>query len=138
MSYQIGSPHVSWPTTKYISLLSSVLYGCESWLTQSLSDLSSHYMTAVKLLLGVRRSTPNIICLLEAGLPELPSIILKHQCNFISKYMRWTNGEEPLQQILQLCRSANMPMFRRLMFANEYTLHSLEPQCAKCRMQQTS
>ncbi len=84
------------------ALLSSVLYGCESWLTQSLSDLSSYYMTAVKLLLEVRRSTPNIMSLLEVGLPELPSIILKRQCNWISKYMRRTNAEEPLQQTLHM------------------------------------
>jgi hypothetical protein len=43
------------------ALLSSILYSCESWLTDQLSQINKHYMSAVKLLVGVRITTPNMM-----------------------------------------------------------------------------
>jgi hypothetical protein len=100
------------------ALLSSILYSCESWLTDQLSPINKHYMSAVKLLLGVRITTPNILCLVEAGMPELSATVLKRQGNFMRKFLQHSSGEEPLAHALHLC--ADTSMGRRLRRAAEY------------------
>lgn len=94
------------------ALLSSILYGCESWLTDNIGAVNKHYMAIVKLLLGVRVSIPHMICLIELGLPELSSIILKRQGNFMRSYMERSSGDEPLALALQLCTGT--AMYQRL------------------------
>ena len=41
------------------AFMSSILYGCESWLNVSLKPVETMYLKAVKALLGVRITTPN-------------------------------------------------------------------------------
>lgn len=100
------------------ALLSSMLYACEGWLTDNTSAIRKHYMSAVKLLLGVRTTTSNVICLIEAGLPELDSIILKRRGNMVRSFRQNSTGEEPLAFALQLCRDTEMG--RRMRSASEY------------------
>ena len=90
------------------ALSSAMLYSCESWLTDNLSSISKMYMAAVKMLLGVRTTTPNMICLLEIGLPELKSTVLKKQGDFLRKFRQRSSGDEPLAQILRLCENDGM------------------------------
>ena len=63
-------------------IVSSILYGCESWLIPDLSSMNNIYMRAVKALLGVRHSTPNDLCLIELGFPTLIEIVRKKQFLF--------------------------------------------------------
>ncbi len=67
------------------ALLFSILYSYESWFTRSLFPASTLYMDAVKALLGVRRTTPNLLCLLELGLPSLSGKVRDTQLRFIEK-----------------------------------------------------
>ena len=54
---------------------SAILYGCESWIDVPLAPVEAMYMTAVRRLLDVRRSTSKLTCLVEAGLPSLEALI---------------------------------------------------------------
>ena len=47
------------------ALMSTILYGCESWLGSGMNVTQSVYNTALKTLLGVRQTTPNDLVLLE-------------------------------------------------------------------------
>ena len=42
-------------------------------------------MTGVKSLLGVRVTTPNLTCLLEAGKPSLKALVREKQARFFNK-----------------------------------------------------
>lgn len=96
------------------ALMSAILYASETWTTQQLAKMESVYMSSVKHLLGVRQTTPNIMCLLELGLPDLKKMILKKQMTFMQKFTAAKSGEEPLALALELCNQAQTPMARRL------------------------
>ena len=54
------------------ALMSAILYGSESWLAASaVKTANPVYLSCVKNLLGVRKTTPNELCLVETGLPSL-------------------------------------------------------------------
>ena len=53
------------------ALMSTLLYGCESWLGADLKPVIKLYNWAIKTLLGVRKSTPNDTCYAEVGCPSL-------------------------------------------------------------------
>ena len=52
-------------------LVSSLLYGCETWLTNDLREIEKIYVRMIKTLLGVRESTPTVNCMIELGLENL-------------------------------------------------------------------
>merc|ERR1712055_880040 len=60
---------------------SAILYGCESWIGVSLAPVERMYMSAVRRLLDVRKSTPGLTCLLEAGVPSLEARVKQKQSN---------------------------------------------------------
>jgi hypothetical protein len=45
----------------------AILYGCESWLGSSCSEINTLYMSGIKALLGVRCTTANDLCFIELG-----------------------------------------------------------------------
>ena len=61
------------------AFMSCILYGCEAWLNVPLKMVETMYMKAVKALLGVRITTPNDLCLIEAGLRPLRAIVKTRQ-----------------------------------------------------------
>ena len=64
----------------------SFLYGCEAWLgVKPTADMKTLYMKAIKMLLGVRQSTPNELCLIETGYPSLEAAIRQRQRQFFNK-----------------------------------------------------
>ena len=56
-------------------IVSSLLYGSESWFSDKVGKLNSSYLAAVKMVLGVKSSCPNDVVLLESGYTSLLSII---------------------------------------------------------------
>lgn len=56
------------------ALMSAILYGCESWLNADLKPIVKLYNWALKQLLGVRMTTCNDVCYLEAGCPPLKDL----------------------------------------------------------------
>ena len=95
----------------------SLLYGSEGWLGVKPSPtLNSMYMKAIKMLLGVRQSTPNDTCLIEAGYPSLEAAIRHRQHKFLQqmKDERKDMNDDPLMFALELTRRDNASMHRYL------------------------
>ena len=59
----------------HAALMSSILYGCESWLDGNIKPMEILYNMCIKHLLGVRKTTSTILCMTELGLPPLKSLI---------------------------------------------------------------
>ena len=51
------------------AIMSSLLYGSETWRTYNLKDVEKMYISAVKSALGVRETTRSDTALIEAGMP---------------------------------------------------------------------
>ena len=87
------------------ALLTAVLYSCESWLSRSLAHVQSLYMTLVKVLLGVRKTTPNNLCLIELGYPTVAGRIRTMQSKLVTKLIeeRKNIDSDPLNYVWQLC-----------------------------------
>ena len=116
------------------ALFSSMLYASETWLTDQLSSVSKHYLAAIKALLGVRSSTTNTLCLVELGLPDLPSTVLKKRTKFLKSFQARSTGDEPLAYAMRICATNNNG--RRLQAALNYEgdaeQHSRERLRAEC------
>lgn len=86
-------------------LLSTVLYGCETWFTSDYGKLNSLYMKVIKSLLHVRSSTCNDLCLLESDMPPLKTVIEKKRTTYLKKKIQMLNDGDPLKISLDLARS---------------------------------
>ena len=73
-----------------VTLLSSILYGCEAWLGASLKPMESAYRTLIKVLLGVRPTTTINLCLVELGMPSLGAREKAAQRKFVLSLLRLT------------------------------------------------
>ena len=102
------------------ALMTAILYGAETWLTDHLSKLEKHYNMAMKLLLGVRSCTPNILCNIEGGLPTISTYIFDRRRNFVKKFIANASGDEPLSLVLRLCQSENTPGIKLIQKALNY------------------
>ena len=80
------------------ALMSSLLYGCESWIGGDIKPIIKLYNWAMKELLSVRKTTPNIICYAELGYPSLPDFVKYRQHRFFLRMWRERNtmDDDPL------------------------------------------
>ena len=84
-------------------IISSILYGCEGWLTNNVKEVEQLYNSAIKSLLGVRDTTRNDVILIECGLPSLEELIKKRNANFMKKqFLGVPDDEKPLLKIFKL------------------------------------
>ena len=95
--------------------VSSILYSGETWLTSDLKALESMYTTAIKALLGVRKSTCTDLCLIESGYPTLKALVMKRRIDFLKKTIPHLDREDPLSRALDLCEKANTNGYKYLM-----------------------
>ena len=91
------------------ALLSSLVYGCESWVGADLKPVVKLYNWALKQLLAVRKTTPNIICYVEAGYPSLPDFVKYRQHKFYKEMWneRSSMGDDPLAFVMRKEIEAN-------------------------------
>ena len=89
-------------------LMSTILYGCESWLGSGMNVAQSVYNTALKTLLGVRQTTPNDLVLLELEYPSLQAKVKNIQQKFLSRMLRDRGGipDDPFYNIWNICKEA--------------------------------
>ena len=81
-------------------IVSSLLYGCESWLTDNVKDIERMYLGAVKSLLSVRETTRSDTILIESGLPPITERIRKRTAAFAKKELLDSERDEtPLMKI---------------------------------------
>ena len=94
------------------ALMSSLLYGCESWVGADLRPVIKLYNWAIKELLGVRKSTPNIVCYAEVGYSSLPDLVRLRQHKFFSKmrFERNNMDDDPLNFAMNIILSMNTPV----------------------------
>ena len=94
----------------------AILYSCESWLDTSFQMMNSMYMTAIKLLLGVRTSTPNNLCLAELGMPPLSALIKHKQAMCIRKLIQTRRdiANDPFMFAFELTRTGNHRMYNHI------------------------
>ena len=92
----------------------AILYGCESWLGASCQIMDKLYITAVKCLLGVRKTTANDLCLAEIGLPSLQSLVRHKQQTFIKNMINKTASihDDPFRFALDLTHAGNVTLSR--------------------------
>lgn len=95
------------------AFMSCILYGCEAWLNVPLKMVETMYMKAVKALLGVRITTPNDLCLIEAGLRPLSAIVKARQKKFFGKMLdaRSDMKDDPFMHVFGISRELNKPMW---------------------------
>ena len=98
------------------ALLSSILYSCESWLCNNLKPVQLMYISAIKALLGVRRTTANDLCLIELGLPSISGFVKDAQFKYFKKTLASRRGmiDDPFMFVFRLCDDANTPCARYL------------------------
>ena len=98
------------------ALMSTVLYGCESWLNGNLKPIEKLYNWGIKQLLGVRMTTCNEICYLELGMPPLRALVTHRQRKFFRNMSRERSGmvDDPLMHAINLVLANNTPTSRFL------------------------
>lgn len=96
------------------ALLTSVFYGCEGWLCKQLDTPQQLYMTAIKTLLGVRRTTPNNLCLIEIGYPTATGYVRSIQSRFFRNIIAQREGmdDDPFWLAWSLAKAARTPCAR--------------------------
>ena len=59
------------------AVISSFLYGSESWLTNNIKGIERQYNKLVKCLLSVRNNTSINLCVVESGITPIKDIIIR-------------------------------------------------------------
>ncbi len=75
-------------------LVSTILYGCESWINADLRPIKKLYNWSLKNLLDVRLTTCNDVCYVDSAYPHLHSLVGSRQRSFFSKMWRERQGME--------------------------------------------
>ena len=92
------------------ALMSSLLYGCESWLNGNIKPMENLYNMCIKHLLGVRKTTNTNLCLVELGLPPLKALVKQRQKKFFK--CMWTErrdmNDDPLSFVLHLVKDSRI------------------------------
>ena len=114
-------------------ILSSLLYSCESWFSDSVGKLSSLYLSAIKMVLGVRNSCPSDAVLIESGYPRLQALIKEKQFKFYRKLTssRCHLDDDPFMHLLSVGRLNGTPSARYIdnilsFTATSFTVYDME------------
>ena len=91
------------------ALLSSLLYGCQSWVCGEVKPVTKQFTWALKQLLGVRKSCANDVCLAEAGYPSLPDLIRYKQHKYFHNIWeeRRDMDDDPLLFVIDMVKGSN-------------------------------
>ena len=93
-------------------VLSSILYGAETWFTDNFGKVETLYTKVVKALLDVRNTTCNDVCLIEADMPSFQSLVKHRMKTYLQKKIPKIDCEYPLWKAIELSRSANTSSYR--------------------------
>ena len=97
------------------AVATSLLYGCESWITNNLKDAEHLYIGAVKALLGVRETTRSDTVLIEAGMPSMKQLVRERTKRFMEKELSAERGSDtPLIRIYKICEAKRTGGFNHL------------------------
>ena len=114
-SFLDRNPDVPFSMKKRVAqacVLSSLLYGAETWFTNNYGKTETMYSKIVKALLDVRNTTCNDVCLVEADMPSLPSLVKHRMKTYLQKKIPKLDCDYPLWKAIELCRSVNTLSYR--------------------------
>ena len=109
-----GMPYVYKKRVFDAAVLSSLLYSCESWLTNNIKGVEKQYNKLIRCLLGVRKNTSPSLCMLEAGIVPITDIVRKNQKSFLISKRENVDEELPFNYVFNMCRDSSTPGFRFL------------------------
>ena len=91
------------------ALMSSLLYGSESWLNANLKPIVKLYNWCLKQLLGVRKNTCNDISYVESGFPPVGDLVKYNQHRFFHSMWqeRCEYTDDPLVFVINVVRNSN-------------------------------
>ena len=118
---------------------SAILYGCEAWLGVSLAPIENMYMSAVRRLLDVRKSTPRLTSLLESGIPSLDAVVKHKQSKFLRKMFDERHDmqtTDPLMftfEFMSINNTAAYSHINHLMQHTDYLTRDREELCSQLR-----
>ena len=88
------------------AIISSLLYGCETWLGAEFREVEKMYISAIKSVLGVRETTRTDTTLIESGMLSVQELIKKRTRKFMKKELNSDRiCDTPLIKIYKLCES---------------------------------
>ena len=89
-------------------LFSLILCGHESWIGSSASVAQVVYHNVIKILLGVRITTSNDLCLMELNYPSLSARVKASQQKFLGNLLkdRHSMADDPFIAIWEICSNA--------------------------------
>ncbi len=98
------------------ALMSSLVYGCESWLGADLRPVKKIYNWCLKKLMGVRKSTSNNVCYIESGYSSLNNLVIYKQHKFFHSMWRERTPytDDPLRHVMTIVLDSNTPTTRIL------------------------
>ena len=96
------------------AVVSSIFYGCETWLSSNPAHAIKMYDKMIRCLLDVREKTSIKLCLLESGKQPAKYVINKRTRSFLTKKMQNRDMDEPFQIVYEMCKNANSKGFRHL------------------------
>ena len=81
-------------------VLSALIYGTETYLTDNLrKQLDILYGRIIRVLLGVKHSTPIDLCLIEAGMNPLKNIIMDRRRTFMANKVPILTLDDPSRYV---------------------------------------
>ena len=115
------------------AILTSMLYSSESWLTDNLQKIERHYHAMIKILLGVRNTTANLLCLAEAGFAELSVLVRERRTKFLLSKLTNPDIDEPFIVVYNLCRNNNTHGYKfcEATMTNPSTSNTVAMKCEK-------
>ena len=89
---------------------SSLLYSCESWLTNSLQCVDTAILGCIKSLLGVRTQTCTELVYIESGFCPASATVKNRQRKFMNKLFNRNDYDElPVGKAMQLAQQEKTP-----------------------------
>ena len=107
-----STPFIIMLRVLYSCMFASVLYSCESWgdVTIITDKLLQIERNALKRCLGVKLGTTADIVYYELNLPDIKSVIIQRQFNFINKIQSLSDGDAIVKDIWNVYRSSDIPL----------------------------
>ncbi len=96
------------------AVISVLLSSSESWLTSREKGIEKQYNKLIKCLVGVLRNTSVNLCMLQAGISPLQSVLAERRKRFLLSQIEQNDRERPLNVVYSLCKEGNTPGHRFL------------------------
>jgi hypothetical protein len=106
-----NAPYKVKQTVLYGAVSSSLLYGCETWMTKDLKCVDSTLVNCLKSLLGVRNQTCSDLVYMETGACPASAVVQNRQKKCINRLLNRNDFNDlPVGRAIQLARQLKSPM----------------------------